>query len=54
MQPVPSADEISGGDRAFALGGSFAATASVLLDAAALLGGDRGGRGWRVGARFVY
>jgi hypothetical protein len=39
---------------AFALGGSFAATAAVLLDAAAALGGDRGGRGWRVAARFVY
>jgi hypothetical protein len=39
---------------AFALGGSFAATAAVLIDGAAILGGDRGGRGWRVAARFVY
>ena len=39
---------------AFALGGSFAATAAVLIDAAAIVGGDRGGRGWRVAARFVY
>ena len=49
-----AADEVDAGDRAFALGGSFAATASVLIDAAALRGGDRNGRGWRVGARFVY
>lgn len=50
----PSANGVDGSDRAVALGGSFAATASVLVDAAAIMGGDRGGRGWRVGARFVY
>lgn len=49
-----SDDAVEGTGRAFALGGSFAATASVLIDAAAVMGGDIGGRGWRVGARFVY
>ena len=39
---------------AFAFGGSFAATARVLVDGAAILGGDRGGQGWRVAARFLY
>ena len=39
---------------AIAIGGSFAATARVLIDGAAILGGDRGGQGWRLGARFVY
>lgn len=46
--------EDDGSDRAFALGASFAVTASVLIDGAAVKGGDRAGRGWRVAARFVY
>ena len=41
-------------DRAFAFGGTFAARAAVLIDGAAILGGDRAGHGWRVAARFVY
>ena len=48
------ADNEGDGQRAFAFGGSFAARGSVWVDAAAILGGERGGSGWRVGARFIY
>ena len=47
-------DESDDTDRAFAAGASIAATGSVFVDAAAVMGGDRGGQGWRVAARFVY
>ena len=40
--------------RALTFGGTFAATASVMLDALVTSGGDQSGRGWGVSARFVY
>ena len=40
--------------KAITFGGTFAATASVLLDALVISGGDQSGRGWGVSARFVY
>ena len=40
--------------RAFTFGGTFAATASVMLDGLVISGGDQSGRGWGVSARFVY
>ena len=51
---VVDSGEEDGSDRAFAVGGTFAVTAAVLIDGAAVTGGDRAGRGWRVAARFVY
>jgi hypothetical protein len=47
-------DEIGGSRRAFTAGASYAATASVMLDAVVISGGDRAGRGWGISARFVY
>ena len=41
------------GQRAITLGGSYAATASVMLDAVVISGGDHS-RGWGISARFVY
>jgi hypothetical protein len=41
-------------DPAYTLGGSFAATNSVLIDAQATLGSDEAGRGWGVAGRFVF
>ncbi|MBA3231837.1 MAG: conjugal transfer protein TraF [Acidobacteria bacterium] len=38
----------------FSVGGSYAVTGSVLVDAQATAGSRWGGRGWGVGARFVY
>lgn len=43
-----------GTGRAFTAGGSYAATASVTIDAVVISGGDRAGRGWGISARFVY
>ncbi len=54
LNTASTADDGSGDDRAVAFGASWAATGSVFVDAAAVVGGDRGGRGWRAGARFVY
>jgi hypothetical protein len=39
---------------AFTFGGTFAATASVMVDGLVISGGDQSGRGWGVSARFVY
>jgi hypothetical protein len=49
-----SAVDIDETDRALAFGGSFALRAAMFVDGAAIVGGDRGGRGWRIGARFLY
>jgi hypothetical protein len=55
INAADAADDLDTGSRhGFAVGGSFAARASMLVDAAAILGGERGDRGWRIGARFVY
>lgn len=44
-----------GGRRAsVSAGGSYAVTASVLVDAHATMGSEWAGRGWGIGARFVY
>ena len=40
--------------RAFTFGGTFAATASVMVDGLVISGGDQSGRGWGIAARFVY
>ena len=40
--------------RAFTFGGTFAATASVMVDGLFISGGDKSGHGWGVSARFVY
>jgi hypothetical protein len=40
--------------RAFTFGGTFAATASVMVDGLVISGGDQSGRGWGISARFVY
>ena len=40
--------------RALTFGGTFAATASVMVDGLVISGGDHSGRGWGISARFVY
>ena len=40
--------------RAWSFGGTFAATASVMIDGVVIAGGDYSGGGWGVSARFVY
>ena len=52
---IDRADEVdTDGRRAFTFGGTFAATASIMLDAVVISGGDQVGRGWGVSGRFVY
>ena len=40
--------------KAWSIGGTFAATAAVLIDGVFISGGDYSGSGWGVSARFVY
>jgi hypothetical protein len=50
----PAGDQDGGARRAITVGGTFAATASVMVDGLVISGGDEAGRGWGVSARFVY
>jgi hypothetical protein len=44
----------AGSRRGWTLGGTFAATASVMVDGVFTSGGEHSGQGWGVAARFVY
>jgi hypothetical protein len=49
-----AADVDAGSARAWTFGASYAVKAAVFVDAMAIVGSDRAGKGWGVAARFVY